>query len=347
MARFPEITVPRIYDDLSGTRVITMEFITGIKISKVEALHEAGFDTDELGSVFIRAVIKQILIDGFFHGDPHPGNLLADPANKRLVFLDMGLVGQLNSTQRVNLLGLIYALKDVDIPAIADGFIALGTPGPLFDEAQFRSDVDRLARQYLVYGGVTSVGAAISGFMGAVFNNGLRLDSSLTLAIKATIQAEETATALSPKVNLADAAVAEAQAALLESLEPDRVAKQVQRTAVRVGKELAQRAPSMEAAALKWLDLFNKGKIVVEVDTSQLSDAIERVGGLGRQATIGLIVVGQLIGTALAMIILLQPALAQFISFAYLAMIAFGVTLVVSFVVLFRMLFSRGDDGKG
>ena len=247
MARFPEITVPRIYDDLSGTRVITMEFITGIKISKVDALREAGFDTDALGSVFIRAVIKQILIDGFFHGDPHPGNLLADPADKRLVFLDMGLVGQLNSTQRVNLLGLIYALKEVDIPAIADGFIALGTPGPQFDEAQFRSDVDRLARQYLIYGGVTSVGGAISGFMGAVFSNGLRLDSSLTLAIKATIQAEETATILSPKVDLADAAVTEAQAALLESLEPDRVVKQVQRTAVRVGKELAQRAPSLEA----------------------------------------------------------------------------------------------------
>jgi ubiquinone biosynthesis protein len=346
MARFPEITVPRIYDDLSGTRVITMEFITGIKISKVEALREAGFDTDALGSVFIRAVIKQILIDGFFHGDPHPGNLLADPADKRMVFLDMGLVGQLNSTQRVNLLGLIYALKEKDIPAIADGFIALGTPGPQFDEAQFRTDVDRLARQYLIYGGVTSIGGAISGFMGAVFNNGLRLDSSLTLAIKATVQAEETATALSPKVDLADAAMTEAQAALLESLEPDRVVKQVQRTAVRVGKELAQRAPSLEGAALKWLDLFNKGKIVVEVDTSQLSDAVEKVGGLGRQATIGLIVVGQLIGTALAMIILLQPALAQFIMFAYLAMIAFGVTLVVSFVVLFRMLFSNGDDGK-
>jgi predicted unusual protein kinase regulating ubiquinone biosynthesis (AarF/ABC1/UbiB family) len=232
----------------------------------------------------------------------------------------------------------------VDIPAIADGFIALGTPGPQFDEMQFRSDVDRLARQYLIYGGVTSVGGAISGFMGAVFSNGLRLDSSLTLAIKATIQAEETATILSPKVDLADAAVTEAQAALLESLEPDRVVKQVQRTAVRVGKELAQRAPSLEGAALKWLDLFNKGKIVVEVDTSQLSRAVEQVGGLGKQATTGLIVVGQLIGTAIAMIILLQPALSQFIGFAYLAMIAFAVTLLVSFWVLFRMLFGR-DDG--
>ena len=207
--------------------------------------------------------------------------------------------------------------------------------------------MDRLARQYLVYGGVTSIGGALTGFMGAVFNNGLRLDSSLTLAIKATVQAEETATALSPTVDLAAAAMTEAQAALLESLEPDRVVKQLQGTAVRVSKELARRAPSMEAAALKWLDLFNKGKIVVEVDTSQLSDAVEKVGGLGKQATIGLIVVGQLIGTAIAMIILLQPALSQFIGFAYLAMIAFAVTLVVSFVVLFRMLFSRDDSGNG
>ncbi len=347
MTRFPQIGVPRIYDELSSTRVLTEQFVKGIKVSKTEVLQEAGFDTDELGSMFIRATIKQILIDGFFHGDPHPGNLLADPDDKRLYFIDLGLVGQLSSTQRVNLLGLIYALKDVDIPGIADGFIALGTPSKQFDEVQFRSDVDRLSRQYLIYGGVTSLGGAISGFMGAVYSNGLRLDSSLTLAIKATVQAEETAAALSPTVNLADAAVTEAQAALLESLEPDRVAKQLQRTAVRVTKELAQRAPSMESAALKWLDLFNKGKIVVEVDTSQLSDAVTKVGGLGKQATIGLIVVGQLIGTALAMVILLQPALTQFVSFAYVAMIAFVVTLVVSFVVLFRMLFSREGDDQG
>jgi ubiquinone biosynthesis protein len=344
MSRFPQIGIPTVYDELSGTRVLTEEFVKGIKVSRKEMLQEAGFDTDELGSVFIRATIKQILIDGFFHGDPHPGNLLADPDAKRLYFIDMGLVGQLNSTQRVNLLGLIYALKDVDIPGIADGFIALGTPSKQFDEVQFRSDVDRLARQYLIYGGVTSLGGAISGFMGAVYSNGLRLDSSLTLAIKAVVQAEETATALSASVDLAAAAMTEAQAALLESLEPDRVAKQLQRTAVRVTKELAQRAPSLEGAALKWLDLFNKGKIVVEVDTSQLSDAVTKVGGLGKQATVGLIVVGQLIGTALAMVILLQPALAQFVSFAYVAMIAFVVTLVVSFVVLFRMLFSRDAD---
>ena len=344
LARFEDIAVPTIYDELSGSRVLTMEYVRGIKVSNVAALREAGFDTDELGSTFIRAVIKQILIDGFFHGDPHPGNLLADTEKRQLVFLDLGLIGQLSGPQRVDLLGLIYAVKGVDIQGIADGLIALGKPTPEFDEIRFRADVDRLARQYLIYGKTDSIGGALTSFMSAVFNNGLRLDSSLTLAIKATIQAEETARALSPTVDLATAAIEEARMALLESLDPDKVAKHLQGTAVRVAKELGRRAPTLESSVLKWLDILQQGKIVVEVDTSQLSSSIDKVSGLGQQATVGLIVVGQLIGTAIAMSILLQPALAAYTGLAYVAMIAFGVTLLVSFWVLFRVLLRGGTD---
>jgi len=346
MTRFPEVHVPLVYDDLSGQRVITMEFVKGIKISKADELRAAGFDTTELGTVFIRAIIKQVLIDGFFHGDPHPGNILGDPESKRIIFLDLGLVGQLNSQQRVDLLGLIYAIKEVDIPGIGDGMMALGKPTSAFDEAGFRDDIDRLARQYLIYGKATSLGGALSGFLGAVFDNGLRLDSQLTLAMKAVIQAEETARALSFDIDLGDAAVTEARAALLESFTPEKISKQVQGSAVRIGKELARRVPSMEGAALQWLDMFNKGKIIVEVDTKGLERSIGGINEIGRQATVGVIVVGQLIGTAIVMAILLQPSLSQFQGVAYLAMIAFGVTLIVSFIVLFRVFLappSRDD----
>jgi ubiquinone biosynthesis protein len=346
LMRFPEIHIPRVYDELSSERVLTMEFVRGVKVSHVEELRAAGFDTTALGDVFIRSVIKQILVDGFFHGDPHPGNLLADPEAKRLVFLDLGLVGQLSGSQRVDLLGLIYAVKEVDIPGIADGLIALGRPTETFDEARFRDDIDRLARQYLIYGHADSFGAALGSFIGAVFDNGLRLDSSLTLAIKAVIQAEEAARALSPQVDLGAAALTEARAALIESLTPERVTKQLQGTAVRISKQLARRVPSIESAAFQWLDMFNRGKITVELDTSDLSEAIDRVGGLGRQATVGLIVVGQLIGTAIVMAILLQPQLSEYTGLAYLAMVAFAVTLLVSFIVLIRMLFGRADDGS-
>jgi ubiquinone biosynthesis protein len=346
MTRFPEVHVPTVYDDLSGQRVITMEFVQGIKISKADQLREAGFDTTALGTIFIRAIIKQVLVDGFFHGDPHPGNILADPKTKQIIFLDLGLVGQLNAQQRVDLLGLIYSIKEVDIPGIGDGLLALGVPTRQFDEAGFRSDIDRLARQYLIYGKATSLGDALGAFLGAVFNNGLRLDSQLTLAMKAVIQAEESARALSFDIDLGEAAVTEARAALLESFTPEKIQQQLQGSVVRIGKELARRVPSFEGAALSWLDQFNKGKFVVEVDTKGLERSISSVSDIGRQATVGVIVVGQLIGTAIVMAILLQPELSQFQGVAYVAMIAFAVTLIVSFVVLFRIFLapSAGDD---
>jgi ubiquinone biosynthesis protein len=344
MQRFPQIHVPIVYDDLSGQRVKTEEFIHGIKISKAEEIRAAGFDTTELGTVFIRAIIKQVLIDGFFHGDPHPGNVFVVPETGQIVFLDLGLVGQLTSQQRVDLLGLIYSIKEIDIPGIGDGLLALGKPSRGFDEAGFRSDIDRLARQYLVYGKASSLGDALGAFLGAVFNNGLQLDSQLTLAMKAVIQAEETARALSFDIDLGEAAVSEARAALLDSFTPEKIQKQVQGSAVRIGKELARRVPSLESAALSWLDQFNKGKFVVEVDTKGLERSISSVSDIGRQATVGIIVVGQLIGTAIVMAILLQPSLSQYVGVAYAAMIAFGVTLFVSFVVLFRMVMGRDDE---
>ena len=248
MQRFPEIHIPTVYDELSGQRVITMEFVNGIKISKADELRAAGFDTSELGTVFIRAIIKQVLVDGFFHGDPHPGNILADPISKQIIFLDLGLVGQLNAQQRVDLLGLIYSIKEVDIPGIGDGLLALGKPTRQFDEAAYRNDIDRLARQYLIYGSATSLGSALGGFLGAVFDNGLRLDSQLTLAMKAVIQAEETARALSFDIDLGEAAVSEARAAFMDSFTPEKIQKQLQGSAVRIGKELARRVPSLESA---------------------------------------------------------------------------------------------------
>jgi ubiquinone biosynthesis protein len=344
MARFDLIHIPVVDEDRSSSRVLTMEFVEGIRITDLDGLREAGLDPAEIGSTFMRAIIKQVLIDGFFHGDPHAGNVLVVPETGQVVLLDLGLVGQLSTEQRVDLLGLIYAVREVDIPGIADSLIALGEPSKSFDEAAFRAGIDRLARQYLVYGQADSIGSALGALLGAAFENGLRLDGQLTLAVKAVVQAEDTARQLSFDLDLGAAAVEEARIALMAALEPDRVLKEAQSRAIRIGKELARRAPSLDESLLKWLDVLNRGKLVVEVDTSDLGRSIAKVGAVGRQATIGLIVVGQLIGTAIVMAILLQPSLSQYLGVAYAAMIAFGVTLVVSFIVLYRLSFGRGED---
>ena len=135
-----------------------MEFVKGIKISKADELRAAGFDTAELGTVFIRAIIKQVLVDGFFHGDPHPGNILADPISTDRVPRLRASSGSSTQQQRIDLLGLIYAIKEVDIPGIARRAAGARQADPEFDEAAFRDDIDRLARQYLIYGNATSLG---------------------------------------------------------------------------------------------------------------------------------------------------------------------------------------------
>ena len=347
MAKFPRIHIPVVDPSRSTGRVLTAEFVGGIKISDVDRLREAGIDTTELGSVFIRAMIKQVLVDGFFHGDPHPGNVLVDPDTGRIIFLDFGLIGELRTDQRMTLIQLLLALRKADSSAIADALIGLGEHGPDWDERKFRSDVDRLTRQFLIYGQATGVGSAISAVLSAVFDNGLRLDNDLTLAIKAVVQAEETATALEFDVDIASAAFEEARDATLARLTPDNVEKFVTDQAIRVGQELVRRVPTLEAAAWSWLDQFGRGKLVVEIDTSELNKEIAKVGDLGRQLAVGMLVTGQLIGTAILAVVLLQPAtLEEFQTFAYIGLIAFGISLLVSMYVLFRTLRSVAPDDR-
>jgi ubiquinone biosynthesis protein len=97
----PLVHVPTVYPDLSGTRVLTMEFVNGVKVDGPGALDRPDIDRLELTQAFMRALIKQIFIDGFFHGDPHPGNILLDPDTGALTYIDFGLVGRLDQTKRL------------------------------------------------------------------------------------------------------------------------------------------------------------------------------------------------------------------------------------------------------
>jgi ubiquinone biosynthesis protein len=342
MKKFPQVHIPVVDPVRSSARVMTAEFVRGIKISDVGRLEAAGVDTKELGTVFIRALIKQVLVDGFFHGDPHPGNVLVDPERNRIIFLDFGLVGELRREQRLSIIRLLYALQQKDAGGIADGLLSLGTPSSEFSERGFRADIDRLVRQYLVYGEATSAGAALSAVLGAVFSNGLQLSNDLTLAMKAVIQAEETATRLSYDISLTDAALAEVRSAAAAGFDPARLQQVVANEALRVGQELLRRAPTLESAAWSWLDQFGKGRIEVHLDTSDLGNQVEKINDLGRQLAIGMLAAGQLIGSAILAVILLQPAAEQFQSLGYFAIIAFVIAFAISLYVLYRTL--RGPD---
>jgi ubiquinone biosynthesis protein len=320
MRAFPEIHIPVVDTGRSTARVLTAEYVQGIKISDTERLRAAGLDTSHLGTVFIRAMIKQVLVDGFFHGDPHPGNVLVDPDNGRIIFLDFGLVGELRTDQRTTLIQLLLGLKAADSAAIADALIGLGRPGPDWDERRFRRDVDRVVRQYLIYSHVDSIGEGIGAVLGAVVDNGLRLDSDLTLAIKAVVRGGETL-ALAVEVDIASAAFDQAR-------RRSRAARSGGGRALPVGPGHRRPGALRRVPELGWPP--GRGSTSSAGPPRRhgyvdLNRQIGKVGDLGRQVAIGMLVTGQLIGTAILAAVLLQPSVAdEFQTFGYIGLVALG-----------------------
>lgn len=121
----PEVVIPRIYPEMSSRRVLTMELVQGIRVTDVEALARAGIDKRAVGQKLIEIFTEQILRDGFFHADPHPGNILVQPG-PRIVLLDFGLAKDFPPAFREAMVRLTFAILTANREAILGAFHDLG-----------------------------------------------------------------------------------------------------------------------------------------------------------------------------------------------------------------------------
>lgn len=298
------IHVPRVYLDRSTGRIITMEFVRGVKATDLAALDAAGVDRDLVARRFLRAMIKQVLVEGFFHGDPHPGNIVIDPQTGVLTFLDLGLVGELDSGRRLQLLGLMWSLRQRDANGLATAILGLCERSGPVDEEAFRSDVRRLVYQYWIYG-AGDFSRLMSAMFGVLASRGLRLDQALTLAVKSLVQAEELVRTLSPELPLVDTGYEEARELLEGEITLERIVEMAKAEATATALEVGRRLPSLRQATLSWLDQYQRGRFVVTLDTSDLQKGLTSVGSVSRNLTIGLIMAGQLIAIALVLAVLI------------------------------------------
>jgi predicted unusual protein kinase regulating ubiquinone biosynthesis (AarF/ABC1/UbiB family) len=119
-----EIYVPKIYWEYTGRRVLTMEWITGTKLTNIEEVQAKGIDATHLVEVGVECSLRQLLEHGFFHADPHPGNLLAMP-DGRLAYLDFGMMSRIKPYQRYGLIEAVVHLVNRDFDALAQDYVKL------------------------------------------------------------------------------------------------------------------------------------------------------------------------------------------------------------------------------
>jgi ubiquinone biosynthesis protein len=295
----PKIHIVGVHPDYSTSRVLTMDFVEGVKVTNVTALDAAGVDREAIAEAYIQALSKQILIDGFFHGDPHPGNLYVSPKTGDLTMLDCGLIGELTEAQRFSLLDLMYSLQKKDVDALAKVVLTFCVPTRRADYVAYNKGVRRLIYQYVVYSPFPNLGAFMSALLGSLFEYGLRMDSNLSLAIKAILQAMEAGTVLNPKIDMLSVLVNTAQTLIREQITTDNVRGLVEKEVTGFGKELIRKVPELRAGAMKWVDNLAEGSVKLKIDTSDLSQQVSEIDNVLRRAVIGLVLGGLIIGTAI------------------------------------------------
>ena len=147
-ASWPAIHVPRVLNDLSTGHVLVMEFISGTKVTDLDGLRAAGYDPRRINELIYRSYFKQLLEDGFFHADPHPGNLLV-MADGRLAVFDFGMVGRISEELQRQMIEAFFHLYNRDIDAIVNDLVGLGFLEPRADVDAFRAIVTDVFKRKL------------------------------------------------------------------------------------------------------------------------------------------------------------------------------------------------------
>lgn len=140
------VTCPQVYRQLSTPHILVMEFIDGIRIDDFDKLSSRGYDINLLGRHLGENYVKQIIEDGFFHADPHPGNIWI--RNGRIVWLDLGMVGKLSGRDRMAIRKAIYALANHDTFEMKAAVLSLGVVKGKINHTVLYQDIDALMSQY-------------------------------------------------------------------------------------------------------------------------------------------------------------------------------------------------------
>ncbi len=305
LAHYERIVVPRPVNDYSTSRVLTMDWISGRNLASLGPLGRLELDGHDLAEDLFRAYLDQILIDGFFHADPHPGNVLLTD-DGRLAIIDLGMVARVSRDTQDALMKLLLAVSDGRGGDAADVIVGLGDTLPEFDSATFRRRVeDLVSRNATLAVGDVQAGNLLGQVLQIAGEAGLRPPSELTMMGKAMLNLDEVARILDP--NFEPNTTIEAHAAelmrrkMLQSASPGNIL-----AAAIDAKEFAEKLPSR---INKVMDALAEGQLTLNVQGIDEKELMRGVQKLANRLTTGMVVAALVIGAALIVRIDVRPKL--------------------------------------
>ncbi|MBC1222919.1 AarF/ABC1/UbiB kinase family protein [Nostoc sp. UCD121] len=200
------VNVPRVYWRYASSRVLTLEYLPGIKISQYEALEAAGLDRKLIARQGAQAYLLQLLNSGFFHADPHPGNI-AISASGALIFYDFGMMGRIKSNVREGLMQTLFGIAQKDGDRVVQSLIDLGAIAPTDDMGPVRRSVQYMLDHFMDKPFENQSVAAISDDLYEIaYNQPFRFPATFTFVMRAFSTLEGVGKGLDPDFNFMEVA---------------------------------------------------------------------------------------------------------------------------------------------
>jgi ubiquinone biosynthesis protein len=322
------IVIPRVYWQWIGERVCVQEFIAGIPGRNLIAVDNAGLDRKLLARRGAHAVLKMIVEDGFFHADPHPGNVFYLSGN-RIAFIDFGMVGRLTEERRDQLIRLLLGLVRHEPERVAD--VMLGWTGDsAADEEKLTQEIQAFVDQY--HGTPLkqlSIGNMLSDMVAILREHHIALPSDLALLIKAFISLEGMGRELDPDFDMAGEAMPMLERSLRARYKPAALIKRGWRSTVEMLTLIADLPHDLS----RLLRAARRGRVEIHIDVENLKHVGNQLDGAANRLVVGIVVAAIIVGSSIVMTVSGGPTLLGLPLFGligYLGAAAGGVWLLLS-----------------
>ncbi|MDD5635070.1 MAG: AarF/ABC1/UbiB kinase family protein [Atribacterota bacterium] len=326
------IYIPKVYWELSSKRILTMEYIDGIKINHLKELEEAGYDRKKLAENGAKSFMKQMLIDGFFHADPHPGNILV-MENEIIGFMDFGMTGKIDEETKEKYVNLLIAVLERNSNKILTEILNLGfTSQETIDTRSLKTDIADLLDQYYDKAlKEIKLGEFITHLVQISIKYHIKMPAELALLGKSLLTIEGIGLALDPDFNLTEIAKPYVKDIILERKSPQHLLLKLSNDLSEfynlmflIPKQLSKTLKKMEEGIFK-LELQHRG----------LENLINALDKATNRLSYSLILVAIIIGSSLIMQTEKGP---QFMGFPVIGVIGFLISGILGLGLVIMIL---------
>jgi ubiquinone biosynthesis protein len=297
LAEFSEIIVPAPVDGYTTNRVLTMDYVSGTKVTALSPLTRLDIDAPALAETLVRAYLKQIVLDGVFHADPHPGNVFVTDAGQ-LALIDLGMVGRISPVMQERLLKLLLAVSEGRGDEAAEVTAAVCERLESFDDQAFRREIALMVGRYAHESlGNLQVGRVFMELQSACATHGLRAPAELTMLGKTLLNLDQVARALYPAMDVNATIRQDASALMTRRLRKSATSGGVFSTVLEA-KEFAERLPGR---VNRVLDALSTSELKLKVELIDEGAVLNGLQKVANRITLGLILASLIIGAAMIM----------------------------------------------